>query len=65
MTDRKKYSYRGRRLPAIILYKDDLAAKKIVEKYWRHIMGPKYAFADVVRQLIRHEADRITEELSN
>lgn len=64
MSDRKRknYSYKGRRIPATILYDEHIEAMSIVEAHWKKIMGRKYAFADVQRQLLLQEKERILKE---
>lgn len=60
--ERKKYSYKGRRLPAIILYEEHQEAMNVIEPYWKNIMNRKYAFADVQRHLLLQEKERILKE---
>ncbi len=56
-----KASYKGRRYPSIVMYKEDIAAKKINETFWKKKEGEKYAYADVMRKLQRAEAKSIQE----
>ena len=47
------------RIPSTILYPEHKEAMTVVERFWKKIMGRKYAFADVQRQLLLQEAARI------
>lgn len=59
MSTTKRVSYKGRRYPSIIMYKEDIAARKINEVYWKKAYGLPYA--DVLRLLQRAEAKSIKE----
>lgn len=55
----KRLSYKGHRYPAIVMYQEDVEARRINEEYWKKRMGHKYAYAEVMRLLQRGEAKNI------
>lgn len=46
----------SKRYPAIVMYPEDVHAKAVNENHWRPRMGHKYAYSDLIRQLMRAEA---------
>ncbi len=50
-----------KRYPAILMYPEDIAAKKVNESYWKPKMGRKFAYAEIMRKLQLLEAKTIKE----
>lgn len=53
---RERPSYKGKRYSSIIMYPEDVKAKKVIEDFWRPKMNHRYSFADILRALTRAEA---------
>lgn len=47
---------------SITLYPEDEKARKAVQKFWKTTLGKGYSIAEVIRQLLRHEAHSIERE---
>lgn len=61
MTPSKPPSQTLPRFSAIAMYPEDQRNKRVIEKYWKGLMGARYAFAEVQRILFKQEADRISQ----